>query len=225
MRIGRGEVVGLAGLLGSGRTETARMLFGIDHADMGEIVIEDKPARVRSPRKAVQARMAFTSENRKAEGIIPNLSVRENIILALQGARGAWRALPRKTQNEIADRFIRALGIKTPSAGQAVAKLSGGTQQKVLLARWMANEPRLLILDEPTRGIDIGAKAEIEKLISALCQQGMAILFISSELEEVVRSCDRVYVLRDRAMVGELEGEAISEQSIMQKIAGETHGN
>jgi galactofuranose transport system ATP-binding protein len=225
LEIRRGEVVGLAGLLGSGRTETARMIFGIDRADTGEVLWDGKPLSLRSPRNAIRVGMAFTSENRKTEGIVPNLSVRENIILALQGSRGPWKALPRSTQGEIADRFIQSLGIKTPSAAQAVSKLSGGTQQKVLLARWLANKPRLLILDEPTRGIDIGAKAEIEKLIAALCEQGMAILFISSELEEVVRSCDRVYVLRDRSMVGELEGEQVSEQSIMQKIASDAHGN
>ncbi len=219
MTIGRGEVVGLAGLLGSGRTETARLLFGIDRADSGRVTTDGKPLRLRSPRSAIAAGFAFTSENRKSEGIIPHLSVRENVVLALQGARGAWRLLPRAAQDRIADRFVQALGIKTPNAEQAVANLSGGNQQKVLLARWLANDPRLLILDEPTRGIDVGAKAEIEKLIASLCEQGMSILFISSELEEVVRSCDRVYVLRDRAMVSELAGEQVSEQVIMRIIA------
>jgi galactofuranose transport system ATP-binding protein len=223
LTICHGEVVGLAGLLGSGRTETARLLFGIDRADSGEVLVEGKQLALRSPRAAIRAGFGFTSENRKTEGIIPDLSVRENIVLALQGSRGSWRALSRAAQGQIADRFIKALGIKTPSAEQSVAKLSGGTQQKVLLARWLATEPRLLILDEPTRGIDVGAKAEIEKLIASLCAQGMSILFISSELEEVVRACDRVYVLRDRQMIAELEGARVSEQVIMQTIASSTN--
>jgi galactofuranose transport system ATP-binding protein len=219
LKIRHGEVVGLAGLLGSGRTETARLLFGIDRADSGEVFVDGEKLSLRSPRSAIRAGFGFTSENRKTEGIIPELSVRENIVLALQGSRGPWRALSRGAQEELANRFIKALGIKTPNAEQSVNKLSGGTQQKVLLARWLANEPRLLILDEPTRGIDVGAKAEIEKLVAALCEKGMSILFISSELEEVVRSCDRVYVLRDRAMVGELAGDQVSEHNVMQTIA------
>jgi simple sugar transport system ATP-binding protein len=222
LRIHRGEVVGLAGLLGSGRTETARLLFGIDRADSGEVLVQGKPLPLHSPRSAIRAGFGFTSENRKIEGIIPHLSVRENVILALQGVRGPWRALSRAVQEEVVDRFIKALGIKTPTAEQAVANLSGGNQQKVLLARWLANEPRLLILDEPTRGIDIGAKVEIERLIASLCEQGTSILFISSELEEVVRTCSRVYVLRDRLMVAELGGVQVSEQVIMQSIARHT---
>jgi galactofuranose transport system ATP-binding protein len=177
---------------------------------------------LRSPRSAIRAGFAFTSENRKTEGIIPNLSVRENIVLALQGARGPWRALSTATKDEVVDRFIRALGIKAFSGDQAIGQLSGGNQQKVLLARWLAVEPRLLILDEPTRGIDVGAKAEIEKLVGLLCDQGMAILFISSELEEVVRTSDRVYVLRDRKMVAELIGDQVSEQTIVNEIARHT---
>jgi galactofuranose transport system ATP-binding protein len=219
LSIARGETVGLAGLLGSGRTETARLLFGLDHADSGEVRVNGEAVSLRSPKDAIKVGFAFTPENRKVEGIIPHLTVRENIVLALQGSRGAWRALSRKRQLEIADEFIRALGIKTPGAEQAVSNLSGGNQQKVLLARWLANNPRLLILDEPTRGIDIGAKAEIEKLIASLCEQGMAILFISSELDEVVRACHRVIVLRDRAKIAELTGDEIDEQVIMRSIA------
>ena len=222
LEIGRGEIVGLAGLLGSGRTETARLLFGIDRADSGEIKIDGRKAVLRSPRQAIDAGFAFTPENRKIEGIIPHLSVRENIVLALQGSRGLWRNLSRREQNEIAERFIKALQIKTPHAEQPIRLLSGGNQQKVLLARWLANQPRLLILDEPTRGIDIGAKAEIEKLIASLREQGLAVLFISSELEEVVRTCDKVLVLRDRAPIGELSSTQLSEAAIMQTIAGQT---
>jgi monosaccharide-transporting ATPase len=224
LEIGPGEVVGLAGLLGSGRTETARLLFGIDRADTGEIQVEGKKVNLRSPRTAIDAGFGFTPENRKVEGIIPHLSVRENIVLALQGSRGVWRNISHKEQLAIADRFISALHIKTPSSEQPVHLLSGGNQQKVLLARWLANQPKLMILDEPTRGIDIGAKAEIEKLIGTLREQGMGILFISSELEEMVRTCEKVVVLRDRAKVAELTGEEVNEAQIMQTIAGKSDG-
>lgn len=220
MRIAEGEVLGLAGLLGSGRTETARMLFGINRPDTGTIRIQDRPAVLTSPAKAIAHGIAFCSEDRKSEGIIPNLSVRENIILAMQANRGALRTLPRGEQLRIADHYIQALGIKTPSPETPISSLSGGNQQKVLLARWLAMQPKLIILDEPTRGIDVGAKAEIEKLVNALREQGMAILFISSELEEVVRTSQRVIVLRDRKKIGELTGEEIDEHGIMRMIAG-----
>jgi simple sugar transport system ATP-binding protein len=225
MTIGKGEVVGLAGLLGSGRTETARLIFGIDRARSGELRVEGQKASLRSPRQAIRLGFAFTPENRKVDGIIPRLSVRENIILALQARQGIARAIPRKRQGEIADEFIKLLGISTPGAEQLVVNLSGGNQQKVLLARWLAMQPRLLILDEPTRGIDVGAKAEIEKLVQSLREKGMSILFISSELEEVARGCQRVVVLRDRVKVGELQGGDISEESIMHTIAGQAHAN
>lgn len=224
LKIGRGEVVGLAGLLGSGRTEVARLLFGIDSADSGHVEVSGKRVSLNSPRQAMQAGFAFTPENRKIEGIIPHLSVRENIILAMQSSQGILRTIPRKTQLELAEHYIRTLGIKTPGPEQIVANLSGGNQQKVLLARWLANQPQVLILDEPTRGIDVGAKVEIERLISSLRAQGMAIIFISSELEEVVRTCQRVLVLRDRTKVGELSGSQLNEGTIMQTIAqGESH--
>jgi simple sugar transport system ATP-binding protein len=214
-----GEVVGLAGLLGSGRTETARLLFGVDNPDQGTIRINNQPVKFRSPRAAIRHRIALTPEDRKVAGIIPNLTVRENIVLALQASRGSWRRLSISEQEKLADRFINSLGIKTPSREQIVRNLSGGNQQKVLLARWLATEPRLFILDEPTRGIDVGAKAEIEKLIQSLRQDGLAVLFISSELEEVVRQSQRVVVLRDRRKVDELTEAAISEQAIMESIA------
>ena len=223
MTIQHGEVVGLAGLLGSGRTETARLLFGIDRADTGQIRIDGLAVAIHSPRRAINQGFAFSPEDRRVAGIVPHLSVRENIVLAMQASRGPWRLLPRRKQLEVADRFIKALDIKTPSVEQPMENLSGGNQQKVLLARWLATEPRLLILDEPTRGIDVGAKAEIEKLIASLRAQGMAILFISSELEEVVRDSQRVVVLRDRAKVGELAGDRVSEQAIMRIIA--RHGD
>jgi simple sugar transport system ATP-binding protein len=221
MTIAKGEVVGLAGLLGSGRTETARLLFGVDKATTGELLVNGKKVVFHSPRQAIREGFAFTPENRKVEGIIPHLSVRENIILALQARQGAVKALSRQRQSEIADEFIRLLDIKTPGAEQPVMFLSDGNQQKVLLARWLVTQPQLLILDEPTRGIDVGAKAEIEKLIQSLREKGMAILFISSELEEVVRGCQRVVVLRDRTKVGELTGKEIDEHVIMHTIAGQ----
>jgi simple sugar transport system ATP-binding protein len=225
MTIAKGEIVGLAGLLGSGRTETARLLFGIDKAGYGEMFVAGRKMSFHSPRQAIREGIAFTPENRKVEGIIPHLSVRENIILALQARQGSLRPLSGKRQLEIAEEFIKRLGIGTPSAAQAVMYLSGGTQQKVLLARWLATQPQLLILDEPTRGVDVGAKAEIEKLIELLRSNGMAILFISSELEEVVRDSQRVIVLRDRTKVAELTGDQISEETIMRTIAGHDHAS
>jgi simple sugar transport system ATP-binding protein len=220
LEVRSGEVVGLAGLLGSGRTEIARLLFGVDRADQGRAHVDDKPAVLSSPRRAIGYRFAFLPEDRKTEGIVPELSVRENVILALQASKGWVRALPRRKQDELAEHYIKALGIATPHAEQAIRNLSGGNQQKALIARWLASNPRFLILDEPTRGIDVGAKAEIQKLILELCRGGMAVLFISSELEETVRCSSRVAVLRDRHKIAELEGERISEEAILHTIAG-----
>ena len=219
LEIRKGEVVGLAGLLGSGRTETARLLFGADRRTSGSITLDGRAAALSSPAKAIGAGIAFCSEDRKSEGIVPSLSVRENIILAMQAGRGILRLLPRRKQEELAAHYINALRIKTPSPETPIQNLSGGNQQKVLLARWLCLQPKLIILDEPTRGIDVGAKAEIEKLVDSLRREGMAILFISSELEEVVRASQRVLVLRDRKKVGELSGEQINEDRIMEMIA------
>jgi simple sugar transport system ATP-binding protein len=224
MSVGKGEIVGLAGLLGSGRTETARLLFGVDRPQTGEMLVEGRKVILHAPRQAIRQGFAFTPEDRKVEGIVPHLSVRENIILAMQARQGIMETIPRSRQEEIADKFIKALGIRTPGPEQAVMNLSGGNQQKVLLARWLATEPRFLILDEPTRGIDVGAKVEIEKLMQSLRAEGMSILFISSELEEVVRDSQRVIVLRDRAKAGELVGDEISQQAIMGMIAGHERG-
>jgi galactofuranose transport system ATP-binding protein len=214
-----GEVVGLAGLLGSGRTETARLLFGIDRPDHGSIRIGGRDVKMRSPRVAVRQRIALTPEDRKVAGLIPSLTVRENIVLALQASRGTWKCLPIADQIKLADRFIKALDIKTPNREQVIQNLSGGNQQKVLLARWLATEPRIFILDEPTRGIDIGAKAEVEKLIQSMRDDGLAVIFISSELEEIVRQSQRVVVLRDRRKVAEITEGNISLDAIMQAIA------
>ncbi len=217
--IRKGEVVGLAGLLGSGRTETARLLFGADRKTSGSITLDGRTAALSSPAKAIGAGIAFCSEDRKSEGIVPSLSVRENIILAMQAGRGFVRLLPRRKQEELAAHYIQALRIKTPSPETPIQNLSGGNQQKVLLARWLCLQPKLIILDEPTRGIDVGAKAEIEKLVDSLRREGMSVLFISSELEEVVRASQRVVVLRDRRKVGELSVEQINEDQIMKMIA------
>jgi len=217
-----GEVVGLGGLLGSGRTETARLLFGIDPADSGRIEFKGKPARIDSPREAVRLGLAFCSEDRKHEGILPNLSVRENLIFALQARRGAWRALARSEQEQLCTHYIRALSIKTADAETPIRNLSGGNQQKVLLARWLATQPAVIILDEPTRGIDIGAKQEIEQLIAKLRADGLAVLFISSEIEEVVRNCSRVLVLRERRLAGEVAAADLSVERLMHLMAG-TH--
>ncbi len=214
-----GEVVGLAGLLGSGRTEMASLLFGIEKADGGELSVGGRPVRFAGPLDALQAGIGLIPEDRKGEGIIEDLSVRENIVLALQVKRGWWKTLSRAQQDELAERYIRLLGIKTPSADQAIKNLSGGNQQKAVVARWLAAQPNLLILDEPTRGIDVGAKAEIQKLVLALAEQGMGVLFISSELDEVLRCADRIVVLRDRAKVGELGADRMDEQTVMRTIA------
>ncbi|GAA2871092.1 sugar ABC transporter ATP-binding protein [Streptosporangium fragile] len=207
LAIREAEVVGLAGLLGSGRTEIARLLFGADHAGTGQVVIDGKPVSLRTPRAATGRGIAFCSENRRAEGLIPDLTVRENIILALQAARGWTRPVPRRRQDELVEKYIRALKISPPNPDQLVKNLSGGNQQKVLLARWLIVEPRLLILDEPTRGIDVGAKAEIQRLVAELSDEGMSVLFISAELEEVLRLSHKVAVLRDRRLVAELPND------------------
>ncbi|KAA0683109.1 galactofuranose ABC transporter, ATP-binding protein YtfR [Azospirillum brasilense] len=216
-----GEVVGLAGLLGSGRTETARLVFGMDRADRGEAAVDGRTVRLRGPRDAIRLGFGFCPEDRKKEGIVGALSVRENIILALQARQGWLRPIPRRRQEEIADRFIRLLDIRTPHAEQPIQLLSGGNQQKALLARWLATEPRLLILDEPTRGIDVGAHAEIIRLIERLCADGMALLVVSSELEEIVAYSRRVVVLRDRRHVAELRGGEVAVDRIVAAIASE----
>ncbi|PZD94014.1 sugar ABC transporter ATP-binding protein [Paenibacillus sambharensis] len=220
LQIRKGEVLGLAGLLGSGRTETARLFFGADRADKGRLVVADTGQGVSSPRSAISQGIAFCSENRKSEGIIDDLTIRENIILALQASRGWFRPISRRRQDEIADEYMRLLNINPKNPEHIIKNLSGGNQQKVLLARWLLTQPKLLILDEPTRGIDIGAKAEIQKLVLSLSRQGMAVLFISSEIEEVIRVSDRIAVLRDRVKVKELGREQMNQHDIMQAMAG-----
>ncbi|HEY8904547.1 MAG TPA: sugar ABC transporter ATP-binding protein [Rhodoferax sp.] len=200
----RGEVVGIGGLLGSGRTELARLLFGLDRSDAGDIFLGGERVHMDSPATAIQLGLGLCPEDRKAEGIIAELSVRENIALALQARQGLWPFIGRARQTEMALHYVKALGIKTADVDTPIGQLSGGNQQKAVLARWLATQPNLLILDEPTRGIDVAAKQEIMNEILALAKQGMAVLFISSEIAEVVRVADRIVVMRDHAKVGEL---------------------
>ncbi|WP_337103287.1 sugar ABC transporter ATP-binding protein [Paenibacillus sp. YIM B09110] len=220
LRIHNGEVVGLAGLLGSGRTELARLLFGADRSDQGMLSVHGATRAIASPRQAIDHGIAFCSENRKTEGIIEELTVRENIILAMQASRGWFKTISRKKQDEIADEYIKVININPPNPEHLVKNLSGGNQQKVILARWLLTEPKLLILDEPTRGIDVGAKAEIQKLVLSLAEMGMSVLFISSELEEVLRVSDKIAVLRDRHVVKVMTDDEMSQQQVMQAIAG-----
>ena len=215
-----GDVVGLAGLLGSGRTEAAKLIFGATPADSGSIRIDGRPVSWRSPRQAMRRGIGFCPEDRKREGLLLDLTVRENIILALQSKRGWFRRIPRSEQDRLADEMIAALGVATPDAERPAGQLSGGNQQKVILARWLISDPRILILDEPTRGIDIGAHAEIIALIRRLCAQGLGLLVASSELDEIIAVSTRVAVLRDRRKIAEIEGEAITRDAIVQAIAG-----
>jgi len=219
LSIAEGEVVGLAGLLGSGRTELARLLVGADRADDGELTISGRRKRLRTPRLALSERIAYSSEDRKREGIVDELSVRDNIVLALQSDRGWFKRISRKRQDELAQSYISALNIRPANPDALLKNLSGGNQQKVLLARWLAVAPRLLVLDEPTRGIDVGAKAEIQKLVANLAEEGMSVVFISAELEEVIRLSHRIAVMRDRRKVADLPNEDVTVSQIMSLIA------
>ncbi|MBI3169101.1 MAG: sugar ABC transporter ATP-binding protein [Chloroflexi bacterium] len=214
-----GEVVGLAGLLGSGRTEIAGILFGVEKPDTGSIIFNNRDVQDYSPIGSIKRGVALCPEDRKAEGILDDLTVRENIIMAIQANQGWLKYLNLQQQYEIADKYIKLLNIATPSADQPVKNLSGGNQQKVILARWLAANPQLLILDEPTRGIDVGTKAEIQRLVLSLADEGKSCLFISSELEEVLRTSHRIVVLRERQKITEFSGE-VDEQAIMRSMAG-----
>ena len=215
----KGEVVGLTGLLGSGRSELARTIYGADRAQTGTLKIRGKKVDIKHPIDAMNMGMGMLPDDRKAEGIVGDLSVRENIILAMQAKRGMMDLIPMKEQEEIADKFIDLLQIKTASRETPVKQLSGGNQQKVIIARWLATDPDFLILDEPTRGIDIGTKTEIQKLVIKLAQEGKSVMFISSEIEEMLRTCNRLAVLCDGQKVGELSGD-ITQEQVMKTIAG-----
>jgi monosaccharide-transporting ATPase len=214
-----GEIVGLAGLLGSGRTEVARAIFGADPLDSGEVRLDGRAVHFRSPADAIRARIGFCPEDRKTDGIIPEMSVRENLTLAALPVLSRRGIVARDKQQAIVDQFIKRLGIKTAGPQQRIRDLSGGNQQKVLLARWLCLNPRLLILDEPTRGIDVGAKGEIQALINELADGGLGVLMISSELEELTEGSDRVVVLRDGQTVAELPHAGITQQAIMTAMA------
>ena len=215
-----GEIVGIVGLLGSGRTEMAHLLFGVDTPNNGSLIMDGKKINHFSPSESLKIGIALCPEDRKAEGIVGDLTIRENIILALQARYGWFQFLSKPKQSEIAEKYITALGIVTPSSDQLVKNLSGGNQQKVILARWLATNPKVLILDEPTRGIDVGAKTEIQKLVMQLAEEGKACMFISSEMDEVLRVSDRVAVLRDRKKVAEFSGD-VDEKTLIHTMAEE----
>jgi monosaccharide-transporting ATPase len=212
-----GEIVGLAGLLGSGRSESVRMVFGADRPERGNVRFRDH--EIEDPAQAISIGMGFCSEDRKLEGIVPWLSVRENIVLALLPQLSRRGIIDERRSEAIADEFIARLGIRCSSREQPVGELSGGNQQKVLLGRWVCMNPKLLILDEPTRGIDVGAKAEILSLVRELADSGLGVLMISSELEELIEAASRIFVLRDGVTVAELEGDRVSEHAVMTAMA------
>lgn len=220
--IHKGEVVGVCGLLGSGRSEMVRCIYGADKAQTGTLKFKGREVKINAPIDVIHLGMGYLPDDRKADGCISELSVRENIILALQARKGMFHTIPRSKQNEIADKYIKMLSIKTASRETPIGQLSGGNQQKVILARWLATNPDFLILDEPTRGIDIGTKTEFQKKVLELAGQGMSVVFISSEIEEMLRTCTRMYVMRDGAAVGEITSEngEITQEEVMSAIAG-----
>ncbi len=213
------EIVGFAGLLGAGRTETARLIFGAVRAATGRMELDGAPFDPRSPIDAISAGIGYCTEDRKIEGIVPDMSVAENMMLALMPKLARAGILDETRQTEVVAGFIKSLGIKCSGPQQKIRELSGGNQQKVLLGRWLAMSPRLLILDEPTRGIDVGAKAEIQKLVNRLADEGLAVLMISSELEEVLEGADRLYVLREGLTVAELGRAEITEDRVLSAMA------
>ncbi|WP_422064822.1 sugar ABC transporter ATP-binding protein [Shimia sp.] len=219
MSVRKGEIVGLGGLLGSGRTEAARVLFGLDDLTNGKISYKTGPDRLNTPAQAIEAGVGFLTEDRKREGIIPHMSVRENMTLALLPRLKKMGRVDRKRETELVERFITSLGIKTAGMEQPIRELSGGNQQKVLLARWLALDPKILILDEPTRGVDVGAKFEIQSIIRDYVEKGLGVLLISSEFEELVEGADRIVVLQDGYSVTELQNPGVTEESLIAAIA------
>lgn len=226
LKICKGEVIGLTGLLGSGRSELVRSIYGADKPDSGTLHVNGKAVKINAPIDAMMQGLAYLPEDRKRDGIIADLSVRENIIIALQAKRGMFRPMKKKEMEEIADRYIEMLQIKTASRETPIKSLSGGNQQKCIIGRWLLTQPEFLVLDEPTRGIDIGTKTEIQKLVLRLASEGMSVAFISSEMEEMLRTCSRMIVLRDGQKVGELTGDDLTQEKMMQTIAGgdKSHG-
>ena len=224
-KIDQGEVNGFTGLLGSGRSESVRANFGADKITSGKIFVNGKPAKIAKPRDAMKYGIGYLPEDRKQDGIVDDLSVRENIILALQVMRGFFRPFSKAEAEKFADEYIKLLGIKTASSDTPIKSLSGGNQQKAILARWLLTKPQYLILDEPTRGIDVGTKVEIQKLVLKLAEEGVSVTFISSEIEEMLRTCSRLIVMRDRKIVGELTQDDMTQAKIMHTIAGEAVEN
>lgn len=217
--IQKGEVNGFVGLIGSGRSESARAIFAADKVTGGEVKMKGKKVKIKSPLNAMKQGIGYLPEDRKGDGIITELSVRDNIILALQVMKSFFRPLSRKQAEEFSNQYIQKLSIKTPSINTPIASLSGGNQQKVILARWLLTHPMYLILDEPTRGIDVGTKVEIQKLVLELAEEGMSLTFISSEIDEMLRTCSRLIVMKDREIVGELSGMDVTEHDVMSMIA------
>ncbi len=218
--IRRGEVNGFTGLLGSGRSESVRAIFGADRVTGGRVRVKGKNVQIATPHDAMKNGIGYLAEDRKRDGIIADLSVRENIIMALQVLKGFFHPMKREEMEAFADEYIKALQIKTASQDTPIGSLSGGNQQKVILARWLLTHPDYLILDEPTRGIDVGTKLEIQRLVLKLAEEGMSVTFISSEIEEMLRTCSRLIVMRDRNIVGELTGDQLTQDQVMQTIAG-----
>ena len=219
LEVRAGEIVGLAGLLGSGRTESARAIFGMDKVTGGTLTVGGRDLRLSSPREAIEAGIAFLTEDRKVEGIIPDLSVRENLTLALLPRLSRMGIVDEARERQIVDGFIKALGIRTADMDQPIRELSGGNQQKVLLGRWLALEPKLLILDEPTRGVDVGAKLEIQNIIRQRVEQGCAVLLISSEFEELIEGAHKIVVLQEGRSVRQLNNPGVTEASLIHAIA------
>ncbi len=219
-RIRRGEVNGFTGLLGSGRSESVRAIFGADRVTGGKVTMHGKPVSIQTPHDAMKNGIGYLPEDRKRDGIIADLSVRDNIILAMQVMKGFFHPMKQTEMEKYADEYIKALSIKTASKDTPVGSLSGGNQQKVILARWLLTHPDYLILDEPTRGIDVGTKLEIQKLVLKLAEEDMSVTFISSEIEEMLRTCSRLIVMRDRNIVGELNGDELTQTNVMRTIAG-----
>ncbi len=218
--IRKGEVNGFTGLLGSGRSECVRAIFGADKVIGGTVKKDGKVVKINKPIDAMRQGIAYLPEDRKKDGIVGDLSVRENIILALQVLKGFWKPFTKAEAYKFADEYIKLLDIKTASADTPIKSLSGGNQQKVILARWLLTHPKYLILDEPTRGIDVGTKVDIQKLVLKLASEGMSVTFISSETDEMLRTCSRLVVMRDRKVVGELSGSDLNQNMIMSTIAG-----
>ena len=218
--IRKGEVNGFTGLLGSGRSESVRAIFGADRVAGGTVTVGGKNVKITKPYDAMKHGIGYLPEDRKRDGIIADLSVRDNIILALQVMRGFFKPMSRSEMDQFADEYVKALNIKTASKDTPIGSLSGGNQQKVILARWLLTHPDYLILDEPTRGIDVGTKLEIQKLVLKLAEENMSVTFISSEIEEMLRTCSRLIVMRDRNIVGELTGDQLTQAHVMKTIAG-----